>query len=172
MYLILCASRYLKPTSFIYLAFEETDPFIYLLIQNVDLFIYCPSIFCTHLLLVYRQISKSIHWIPKEQAASKNLWAKNMCIYQDVRKMGPFTQESRKIGLFIYLLLKKRGQSYTWQRWKRGPFGTHIRTMLYIVSYHPPRHPPRDMVGCADNALFELGLHCCSAIRKHAYSNI
>ena len=62
-----------KSTLFIYLAFEKTDPFIYLLIQNVDLFIYCPLIFCTHLLLVYRQISKSIHSIPREQAASKNL---------------------------------------------------------------------------------------------------
>ena len=33
------------------------DPFIYLIFQNVDLFIYCPSIFCTHLLLLVRQIS-------------------------------------------------------------------------------------------------------------------
>ena len=60
-----------------------------------------------------------------------------MCIYLDVRKMGPFTQESRKIGPFIYFLLKKGAQSYTWQRWKRGLFGTHIRTMPYIGSYPP-----------------------------------
>ena len=60
-----------------------------------------------------------------------------MCIYHDVRKnMGPFTQESRKIGPFIYFLLKKGGQSYTWQRWKRGLFGTHNRTMPYIGSYY------------------------------------
>ena len=57
-------------------------------------------------------------------------------------KWGPFKPESRKIGSFIYFLLKNGGQSYTWQRWKRGPFGTHIRTMPYIESYHPPTPPP------------------------------
>ena len=98
-----------KPTPFMYLALEKPDPFIYLIIQNVDLFIYCPLIFCTHLLLVVRQISQSVHWIPWEQAASKNLAAKNMCIYQDVRKMVSFTQESRKIGLFIYFFVEERG---------------------------------------------------------------
>ena len=89
-----CASQYFKTyptTPFIYLAFEKTDPFIYLIIRNVDLFIYCPLIFCTHLLLVVRQISQWIHWIPREQAASKNLWATNICIYQDVGKMGLYT---------------------------------------------------------------------------------
>ena len=35
----------LKPTTFIYLAFEKMDPFINLIVQNVDLFIYCPLIF-------------------------------------------------------------------------------------------------------------------------------
>ena len=52
-----------KPTPFIYLAFEKMGPFIYMYldIQNVDLFIFCPLIFCTHLLLVVRQISQSIH---------------------------------------------------------------------------------------------------------------
>ena len=53
------------PTPFIYLAFEKMDPFIYLIIQNVDQFIYCPLIFCTHFLLVVRQISQSIHVIPR-----------------------------------------------------------------------------------------------------------
>ena len=47
-----------KPTSFIYLAFEKTNPFIYLIIQNVDLIIYCPLIFfCTHFLLVVGHIT-------------------------------------------------------------------------------------------------------------------
>ena len=55
---------------------------------------------------------------------------------------GSFKQESRKIGSFIYFLLKNGGQSYTWQRWKRGPFGTHIRTMPYIESYPLPPPPP------------------------------
>ena len=30
------------------------------------------------------------------------------------QKMRPFTQKSRKLGSFIYFLLKKGGQSYTW----------------------------------------------------------
>ena len=42
-----------KPTSFIYLAFEKTDPFIYLIVWNVDLFIYCPLIFYTHSYRIY-----------------------------------------------------------------------------------------------------------------------
>ena len=46
------------------------------------------------------------------------------------------------MGPFIYFLLKNGGQSYTQQRWKRGLFGTHIRTMPYIGSYPPPRPPP------------------------------
>ena len=54
-----------KPTLFIYLAFEKTDPFIYLIIQNIDLFIYCPLIFLYPFLLVVTQISQSVHVIPR-----------------------------------------------------------------------------------------------------------
>ena len=50
------------------------------------------------------------------------------------------------MGPFIYFLLKKGGQSYTWQCWKRGLFGTHIRTMPYIWSY-PPLPPPPPIRG-------------------------
>ena len=38
----------------------------------------------------HTNISQSIHIIQRGKATSKNLWAKNMCINQDVRKMGPF----------------------------------------------------------------------------------
>ena len=34
---------------------------------------------------------QSIHWIPRKEAALKNLWAKNILIYRDVRKVGPLT---------------------------------------------------------------------------------
>ena len=44
----------MKPTPFIYLAFEKSNPFIFLIIQNVDLFIYCPLVFYAHLLPVRR----------------------------------------------------------------------------------------------------------------------
>ena len=58
-------------------------------------------------------------------------------------KVGPFIYQSRKIGSVIYFLSKKGGQSYTWHRWKREPFGTHIHTMPYIGSYPPPPLPPQ-----------------------------
>ena len=81
-----------KPTPFIYLAFEKTDPFIYLIIRNVDLFVGCPLIF------LYPFIASSStdtavnsFYTKRTRAASKNLWAQNLCIYQDVRKVGPFT---------------------------------------------------------------------------------
>ena len=98
--------------------------------------------FCTHLLLLVRQILQSIHWIPREQAASKiSEW--KICAYTGMsEKMGPFIYQSRKIGSVIYLLSKKGSQSYTWQRWKRGPFGMHTCTMTYIGSYPPPLNPP------------------------------
>ena len=88
-----------------------------------------------------KQIMQSIHWIPGEQAASKiSEW--KICAYTWMsEKVGPFIYQSRTIGSVIYILSKKGGQSYTWQRWKKWPFGTHIRTMPYIGSY-PPYPPP------------------------------
>ena len=59
-----------------------------------------------------------------------------------VRKVGALhigIQKDRVIH--ILFVEKKGGQSYIWQRWKRGPFGTHIRSMPDIGSY--PRPPPR-----------------------------
>ena len=58
------------------------------------------------------------------------------------KKVGPFIYQWRKMWSIICFLLKKGGKgglSYTWQCWKRGPFGTHIRTMPYIGN--PPTHP-------------------------------
>ena len=45
---------------------KKTDPFIYLIVQNADLFIYIPLIVYTHLLLVLRKISQSIHSLLRE----------------------------------------------------------------------------------------------------------
>ena len=61
------------------------------------------------------------------------------------KKVGPFIYQWRKMGSIICFLLKKGGKgglSYTWQCWKRGPFGTHIRTMPYIGNPPPPLRPP------------------------------
>ena len=75
---------------------------------------------------------QSIHWISRDQAASKiSEW--KICAYTGMsEKVGPFIYQSRKNRSVIYFLLKKGGQSYTWQCRKRDPFGIYI----YII-----RHP-------------------------------
>ena len=100
---------------------------------------------------------QSIHWIPREQAASKSL-SEKICAYTRMsEKVGPYMYQWRKIGPVIYFLSKKGGQSYTWQRWKTGPFGMHICTMPYKGSYPsnplsplppppPPTHPLPSLV--------------------------
>ena len=55
-------------------------------------------------------------------------------------KLGLSHRNPEKNGSFMYFLLENGGESYTWQRWKRGSFGTHIRTMPYVGSYPPPPH--------------------------------
>ena len=85
-----------------------TDPFIYF-IRNVDLFIYCPLIFCTHLLLVVRPLSHSIHWIPREQAASKNLWVKKYVHIPGCQKSGAFNVLIQKNLVIHILFVEKRG---------------------------------------------------------------
>ena len=97
--------------------------------------------FFVPLLLVVRQISQSIHWIPREQAASKNSEQK-LCAYTRSQKSWGLTHRNpERSGHSYTFCWKKGGQSYIWQRWKRGPFGTHIRSMPDIGSY--PRPPPR-----------------------------
>ena len=59
------------------------------------------------------------------------------------QKNGAFHIGIQKNGaIHILFVEKKGGQSYTWQRWKRGLFGTHICTMPYIGSYPAPPSPP------------------------------
>ena len=105
--------------------------------------------FCTHfthLLLVVRQIMQSIHWIPRERAASKiSEW--KICAYTGMsEKVGPFIYQSRKIGSVIYFLSKKGANHIPGSAEKGvgggGLFGTHIRTMPYIGSYPHTLPPP------------------------------
>ena len=132
-----CSSQYFETYPIhIYLTFEKTDSFMYQIVWNVGPSVYSPLIFCTHLLLVVRQISQSIHWIPREQAASKNLWTK-MCMYWDTSEKWGLSYIHPEKWVYHILFTEKRGESYTWQRWKRGPFGTHIHTMSYIESSPP-----------------------------------
>ena len=102
-----------KPTPFIYLAFEKTDPFIYLIIQNVDLYIYCPSIFCTHFLLVVTQVLQSIHVIPTQNtkrisSLEKYLSEKYVHI-PGCQKNGAFHIGIQKNRAIHILFVEKRG---------------------------------------------------------------
>ena len=130
-------ARISKPTPFIYLAFEKMDPFIYLIVQNVDLFIYCPLIFYTHLLLVVDRYRSQFIEYQENQQPQKTMSEKNIRIYRDVRKVGPFTYESRKMGSVIYFLLKKRGLIIYLAVLKKGAI-RHAHPYNAIYSYPPP----------------------------------
>ena len=109
-----------------------------MIIRNADLFIYCPLIFCTHLLLVVRQISQSIQWISREQAASKNLWAK---IYA-------YTRMSEKWGHSYTFCWKKKGTNHTPGSVEKGAI-RHARPYYAIYRKLHPTHThthatPRD----------------------------
>ena len=87
------------------------DPFIYmyLIVQNVDLFVYCPLTFYTHVLLVVdRYCSQFTEYMEKKQP-QKIYERQNIRIYRDVRKVGPFTYKSRKMGSVIYFVVEKSG---------------------------------------------------------------
>ena len=97
-----------KPTPFIYLAFEKTDPFIYFIIQNIDLFIYCPLIFCTHLLLVVRQISVNSLNTKRTSSLEKSLSEKYVHI-PGCQKNGAFHTGIQENRVIYILFVEKRG---------------------------------------------------------------
>ena len=116
-----------------------------------------PFDFYTHLLLVVRQLSQSIYWIPREQEVSKNRWTKNIRIYRDVRIAGPFKYEPRKIGSVTLSWWKKGANHIPGSAEKRWPFGTsvlcHTKEVTLLPRPHapppPPPHPaPRDLRTC------------------------
>ena len=120
------------------------DPFV----QNVDFIVYCPLIFYIHLLLVlvvdiYRSqfIEYQKNKQPQKTMSEKKKYGYLIRIYRDVRKVGPFTYELRKIGSVICFLLKKRGLIIYLAALKKG---TIRHAHLYYAIYRklPPRHPP------------------------------
>ena len=99
-------------------------------------YLYTALWFFSHLLLVVRQISQSIHWIPKEQAASKNLWWKRYTHIPGCQKSGAFRKISGqsytfswKKGLIIYLAALKKGAI------------RHAHPYYTIYMKLPPPHP-------------------------------
>ena len=122
----------LKPTPIIYLAFEKKQPIHILdftkswLSQVWYLIVSIPDL-CT---LTYFY-SFTVLWI------NIPFHAKNMCIYMGVRKFGPFIYQHQKIALFIYILFKKRGLSYTWQPWKGG-YSARTSVLCHVKVVIPP----------------------------------
>ena len=104
-----------------------------------------PFDFCTHLLLVFRKISQSIHWIPREQAKPRKISQRKICACTGIhRKSGAFSIPIPKNRVNHVVFAEKKGLIIYLAVWKGGPFGTHIRTMPYIGSYPPP--PPHQEV--------------------------
>ena len=129
-------------------------PFVFFLF--FILFYYYYFFFCTYLLLVVRQISQSIHWIPREEeTASKNLSEKYVHI-PGCQKSGPFHIPLDPIQLLLgprYTSQEKSGQSYTlcWiflAALKKGAIRHgHPYYAIYRKLPSPASHPlpPRDL---------------------------
>ena len=86
-----------------------------------------------YVLLIYKYGSQFTEYQENKQP-QKSLREKYTHIL-GCQKNGAFHILIKKKSVVIYFLLKKGGLSYSWQCWKRGPFGRHIRTMPYIGSY-------------------------------------
>ena len=129
-----------KPTPFIYLAFEKMDPFIYLIIQNIDLFIYCPSIFCTHLLLVVRQISVNSLNTKRTSSLEKSLSEKYVYIPSG-QKNGAFHIGIQKNRAIHILFIEKRGPIIYLAALKKGAI-RHAHPYYAIYRKLPPPPPP------------------------------
>ena len=132
-----------KPTPFIYLSFENTDPFIYLIIQNVDLFIYCPLIFCTHFLLVVRQMSQSIHVIPSRISSLEKSLSKKYVHIPGCQKNVAFHKGIQKNRAIHILFVKKRGPIIYLAALKKGAIRhAHPHYAIYRKLPPPPYTPP------------------------------
>ena len=126
-----------KPTPFIYLVFEKKWTHSYtrsseMLTHSYTTRWFFVPIYCWYL---DKYCSQFIEY-QKNKQPKKSLSEKYTGMSE---KVGPFIYQTRKIGSVIYFFSKKG--SYTWQRWRRGPFSTHIRTMPYIGNYPAPTPP-------------------------------
>ena len=99
-----------------------------------------PLIFCTHLLLVVRQIMQSIHWIPREQAASKiSEW--KICAYTGMsEKVGPFIYQLRKNRSVIYFCRRKGANHIPGSAEKGVIRHAHPYYVIYRKLPLPPPH--------------------------------
>ena len=131
-----------KPTPFIYLAFWPLKKRTHSYTWSSKMLTYSYTALW-FLNPVITQISQSIHVIPRRLAASKNLWAKNMCIYEDVRKMGPLHIGIQKNRAIHILFVEKRGPIIYLAVLKKGAI-RHAHPYYAIYRKLPPP-PPRGL---------------------------
>ena len=154
-----------KPTRFIYLAFEKTDPFIYLIIQNVDLFIYCPLIFCTHFFAgYYTNIIVNSCNTKRISSLEKSLSEKYVHL-PGCQKNGAFYIGIQKNGAIHILFVEKRGPIIYLAALKKGAI-RHAHPYYAIYRKLPPEGMDiskcfRESLGLRDNEIdcsyIELG---------------
>ena len=91
----------------------------------------------------------SLNQIPREQAASKNLWAKKYTHIPGCQNSGAFhiRIEKNRVSHAYTFCWKKGAYHIPGSAEKGGHFGTHIRTMSYIGSYTSPTSRPKRVWG-------------------------
>ena len=118
-----------KPTRFIYLASEKTDPFIYLIIQNVDLFIYCPLIFCTHFFAgYYTNIIVNSCNTKRISSLEKSLSEKYVHI-PGCQKNGAFHIGIQKNGAIHILFVEKKGANHIPDSAEKGGYSARTSVL-------------------------------------------
>ena len=126
-----------KPTLFIYLAFEKTDPFIYLIIQNVDLFIYCPLIFCTHFCWLLDKYHSQF-MLYQEDKQPRKISERKICSYTRMsEKWGLSHRNPEKWAIHI-LFVKKKGANHIPGSAEKGGYSVpHPYYAIYRTSPEP-----------------------------------
>ena len=129
-----------KPTPIHIPSLWKNGPIHILDHPKFDLFIHFPLIFCTYLLLIVRQILQSIHWIPREQAASK-ISEQRMCVIPGCQKSGAFHIGIQKNRVIYILCVEKRGPIIYLAALKKGVI-RHAHPYYAIYRQLPPPPPP------------------------------
>ena len=79
----------------------------------------------------------------QENKQPRKISEREICAYTRMsEKWGPSHRNPEKKWVIHILFVEKRGPIIHLAALKRGPFGTHIRSMPYIVSYTPTIPPP------------------------------
>ena len=151
----------LKPTPFIYLAFEKNGHIHILDHLKCWPIHILPVDFCTHLLLVVKTNNAVNSLNTKRTSSLKNFCLKNMCIYRDVRKSWAFHIPIKKNWVSHILFVEKRGPIIYLAVLKKGAFRhahPHYAIYMYRKSLPHPLPPPHPLGPLQKPT--DLDLHC------------